>query len=571
MVVRMRAFALLGAMALLGGLLGGVANAAEIELDLSSPTAIDEDLGSIGVDPSDAVIQQSRLNYAGPDCPGAGWACTSAAGPVVQISDGGLNIFEGAGGAADPNTCIVVQDNTTGSNDATCSLSTTTNGTTQQVRITQTNDAGDNNADVDVVGAVSQSIVVDLTASFDQTLRQEVQVSQESGAGANNASIVEDLDLGAEARAVGTATSKQDGYGIVLLDQVSGTGNQTADVSQDQDLISRFTDISGSVRQEQQTSATDRNIVAFLNQNTFGGTNDIEFGQDQTLTLDANNVLGAITNIQGNEAGGMLGNIDTDSDTGTSHYDARQTKAMIADDQAGVAIQADDPDCCDLLNLVPHTPTTCTITEIVSLIGPANAQQDAFLHGRAFAEENCDVTLTVSLMAGKVQPTVITEQRNGTFVDTTIDCEDGACVTDDRPQEEGSAAALHLAIRNQSDGQAFDANDAQRPGFTSGDAGEVLELKIEFHNHTSGPVDDLTMWMQVPAGTTFLSCSACAGGAPDANDRVTFNRGIGEPGGKRKGTFRVVVGGPRGMYTSQAMASSDHGMVDSNTIRYWIS
>ena len=52
--------------------------------DLSSLPEIEAYLGSIGVDFGAVVVQQGRLNYAGPNCPGADWNCTTAS-MVVQL------------------------------------------------------------------------------------------------------------------------------------------------------------------------------------------------------------------------------------------------------------------------------------------------------------------------------------------------------------------------------------------------------------------------------------------------------------------------------------------------------
>src|SRR5438445_2497662 len=83
--------------------------------DLSSLAAIEAYLVSIGVDPASVVVQQGRLNYAGPDCPGADWNCTTAT-KVVQISQGSspaANIFDCLP-ALDAqimglNECVIVQ------------------------------------------------------------------------------------------------------------------------------------------------------------------------------------------------------------------------------------------------------------------------------------------------------------------------------------------------------------------------------------------------------------------------------------------------------------------------------
>src|SRR5438128_5170104 len=83
--------------------------------DLSSLPAIEAYLRSIGVDPGSVVVQQGPLNYAGPNCPGEGWNCTTAS-MVVQISSAtspGANIFDclPAIDASIPalNECLIVQ------------------------------------------------------------------------------------------------------------------------------------------------------------------------------------------------------------------------------------------------------------------------------------------------------------------------------------------------------------------------------------------------------------------------------------------------------------------------------
>src|SRR5437016_6190970 len=62
-------------------------------------------LRSIGLNASHLVIQRGLRNYAGANCPGPGWSCTSTANAVIQIaSAGGSNTFQCA-----TASCAVVQ------------------------------------------------------------------------------------------------------------------------------------------------------------------------------------------------------------------------------------------------------------------------------------------------------------------------------------------------------------------------------------------------------------------------------------------------------------------------------
>lgn len=76
-------------------------------VDLSSYQAVVSYLTSLGIDPTGVVIQRGAQNYAGPNCPGAGWNCTTAT-KVVQVGQsGGQNTVEcGAGATAIPNSYL---------------------------------------------------------------------------------------------------------------------------------------------------------------------------------------------------------------------------------------------------------------------------------------------------------------------------------------------------------------------------------------------------------------------------------------------------------------------------------
>jgi hypothetical protein len=60
-------------------------------LDLSSLSKIKTYLRSIGVNPRSVVIQRAKRNYAGPNCPGSGWNCTTST-RVLKV--GGQNTAE---------------------------------------------------------------------------------------------------------------------------------------------------------------------------------------------------------------------------------------------------------------------------------------------------------------------------------------------------------------------------------------------------------------------------------------------------------------------------------------------
>src|SRR4051812_31896533 len=80
---------------------------------------------AVGADPATVVKQVGLLNYAGPNCPGIGWNCTTATNVVQVASAGGQNRFECAPADAlltDEDTNICVIDQSGDSNKARCKL-----------------------------------------------------------------------------------------------------------------------------------------------------------------------------------------------------------------------------------------------------------------------------------------------------------------------------------------------------------------------------------------------------------------------------------------------------------------
>jgi hypothetical protein len=109
--------------------------------NLKTLAGVKQYLREIGVNPRGVIIQRGARNYAGPKCPGANWACTSTAQPVVQVAaTGGKNTF-----VCTSASCAVVQTTTRGGralaagpkppNVASCVRTT---GLTQSCSINQT-------------------------------------------------------------------------------------------------------------------------------------------------------------------------------------------------------------------------------------------------------------------------------------------------------------------------------------------------------------------------------------------------------------------------------------------------
>jgi hypothetical protein len=298
-------------------------------LDLSSVDAINQYLRSRGLDPATFVVQRGPLNYAGPNCPGIVFNCTTAT-RVVQIATGGtlaLSSFSTLNGPTTANDaecvpeedttaplvgvgCVIVQTALVGpevDQQASCKVESTV-PKKQLCDITQENlTGGDNQATI--------SMKIDSKVGTTQLADQEALADQET-AGAGNNQFQADQTIVLAAR--GSPTT-QDGYQSVdfqqdvfelsvsaLLDEVPASGNNQAQVTQTQNLTAYNTATGGTQEQNAgdapfadpcRGAVTDANSCVEYDQDTGSGTNQIEVNQRHDLK--ATSAKSAVTQVQG--------------------------------------------------------------------------------------------------------------------------------------------------------------------------------------------------------------------------------------------------------------------------------
>src|SRR5436190_11528673 len=108
---------------------------------LAVPLLMASGSGAVSIGSTASTITQSGLrNYAGPNCPGVGWSCTTSTRVVQFAAPGGENRFEctPAAPATSPstNSCVVDQHGDT--NHARCFIRDSTEPTsTESCDITQ--------------------------------------------------------------------------------------------------------------------------------------------------------------------------------------------------------------------------------------------------------------------------------------------------------------------------------------------------------------------------------------------------------------------------------------------------
>jgi hypothetical protein len=200
------------------------------QIHFKTPAAAFKYLKAHGVDLRGVVVQRGLRNYAGPRCPGKAWHCTSAR-HVIQFatSSASVNTFSCSASSpatvtpTPPDSCVIVQVNTTGNNTAKCVEQTTADGAQQNCDITQTNTSGANSA------AVIQLITE--TQGQSQTGRQDASVHQQNGTGANNSLVTQTIG---QATSTGgpSVSQSQDARQNNTISQNAVSGAQVSTMSQ---------------------------------------------------------------------------------------------------------------------------------------------------------------------------------------------------------------------------------------------------------------------------------------------------------------------------------------------------
>jgi len=352
---------LVAALTLGGGGGAGAASQPPPKIDLSSPAAIDAYLRSIGVDPATVVKQVGLKNYAGPNCPGADWNCTTAT-RVVQVShenqgqEGqGDNEFECKPKQAQvpptsegANTCLIVQTGT--SNHATCTEEDSNTPSTETCEITQT-DAKKNSAEVD------QEITQ--TGELAQDGNQFAHVHQE--ASNQNQSKIQQTVTQKTASGVSTDIQMQDALQQVKVEQLATGSNNSSNVRQSQTQ----TESGDALTQLQNTKTQPANCTDDTakppnpNQCTnveqdagSGGTNlsYLQAGIGEKQTSSPLSTTG--TQTQGSSSGGQGGDIDqtNPSNVGQNTSFANLSLSQFQSSPTGSKShnQATDPGCCGI-------------------------------------------------------------------------------------------------------------------------------------------------------------------------------------------------------------------------------
>jgi len=339
--------------------------------DLSSLPKIEAYLASIGIDLGSVVIQQGQLNYAGPNCPGAGWNCTTA-NRVVQLAPATLpatNIFDCSPTVSVTvlglDECVIVQSSAlnlaetpTTLNSATCDVTSASGNAKQKCKIKQSSKKGNNSAEVRQRSTQR--------GGSPQTATLEATIEQTSESGNNTAKITQTIQQTLDDRQTAAVTQTQNAREGATVHQISTTGNNSSDVQQyqfqDENAASQ-----ANIDQAQNTDSTvGRNVQAEVTQYATTGDTTSNLRHALTQHQDADSFLGPVTQTQGNGAGGLEGSVtQTTLSPGVLRHASTQDESQTQDaSTAGVLTQTKiGPEFCCATQNGGTTADVNTVTQ----------------------------------------------------------------------------------------------------------------------------------------------------------------------------------------------------------------
>ena len=312
-------------------------------------------LRAIGVDPRGLVIQRGARNYAGPSCPGAGWACTSTAHPVVQIAAaGGKNTF-----LCTTGSCAVVQTTAAAATRTTSSLAAATaTNTAKCIKTTGLTPVVLDQPEHLQRGATRRSSTK--TRSKTQALPKRPwsrlrSRKRRAVANANKACVFQNVNIegsSVDKKASPIVVSLNARQTISITQDSKTGGNTLASASttsagsctgnrllQTQTLLSKASGAGGSITQNENAGSSQPNVSLVIAQNqsagylnVASGANAAAFTQENTLTAIASKPAGAqgVNQTQSSTSGGIQAIVNQFSLT-QSTIDAIQNETQCED------------------------------------------------------------------------------------------------------------------------------------------------------------------------------------------------------------------------------------------------
>jgi hypothetical protein len=331
--------------------------------DLSTTAKIKSYLLSLGINPKSVVIQRGKKNYAGPHCPGKGWACANRT-RVLQV--GSENFFEctggtGTGETGGTQTCAGTGVQVGGKNTFRCIERTSAEPASQRCTVDQ---SGERNY------ALIEQVVDQASNTDDEQDATQIAEVHQNGAGLTPQNELHVFQRVKQSLTT-TGSQKQDAHQVVRpagtftnIQDATTAGNNFSEIHE-------YIDQRGSgaaTSQEQNTEAlpTDPEVTDCVvttvfpigpttpNQCVEGSQSTGAGGQNQSqihqlIDQDAKSSDMANPQAQGHSTGGIDARVHqtVGGATGSSNSQAHQAmRQNVAGALGSTQFQIDPTSCC---------------------------------------------------------------------------------------------------------------------------------------------------------------------------------------------------------------------------------
>jgi uncharacterized repeat protein (TIGR01451 family) len=491
--------ALVTAAILVGSVGAGTARTGALQL--TSTSAVESYLRSIGVNPKTVVFQRGHKNYAGPKCPGKQWTCTSAKRVVQMAKNSGENKFvcDPAGQGTNPaeNRCVIVQVSTSSRNDAFCNISRNDDAggsanITQTCSITQTNESGRNRADVD------QTIFERFGSSQGGT--QDVTVQQSNQSGANTTTVNQKLDQWSDYTPP-VPSIAQEGHQDVSVTQSSTSGKNSSTIYQVLGQTAR-TSVPGAISQLQNVTDAGPNTSASVSQTSASGSNTSSLEQHNDLTALASSDT-SVTQRQGSFTGGLKGHVDqTSSAVSTNNAKQFENQSAHADTPPGTLtqVQIGPFDCCE--TQLGNGGNVSSITQRGHQESDGGSQFDT-AHAHCTTSGSCTTTQHKDNDVDSIDDT---NSCTGSVefpctVDNTVECTGDGCQTVEEEGSPDSELTKGVCDNSANSGECFPSSATE-----TGANGDEYRYGITYLNAGTADAHDVTVKDTLPPGMFFQEC-----------------------------------------------------------------
>jgi uncharacterized repeat protein (TIGR01451 family) len=470
------------------------------------------------------VRQIGARNYAGPNCPGKGWNCTTATRVLQIASPGGSNSFvcSPSFGTPTPTNCVIKQIGGS-TNTARCTQQSSNADVAQTCDITQSGAANYAYVNQNINQSDGSGQLGKQTATVTQgpaSVKNYVQVSQAvnqtskvTNAGTQNQNADQAFNIEQTATGSGTNTA--------ALNQTQLQKEYARGTGQTQDTISRLDDCNPNTVNT--PGPTAPNVCAVVLQHSDAGANKNQLRQNVN---EDQNSSGVATQTQGSPDGGLDSRVHQDTNTGTSSNSAVLSKNQHQTAAAGSSQSQDDPvSCCGFASQDGGTNNTESIdlSSSLSASGDSDPEQNSHLIGTSHTPQGtCTVTEKASI--NQDSATNSDTENPCPFLTLETSCNVDGCTPSfpDTTPPGAPESSLSKCVMN------LDVLGDPCDAATSGVTGDTIEFDITYTNAGTATGHGVTVTDVVPDVMQYDSCSAPIGATCSYNsttNTVTFNLG----------------------------------------------